>query len=516
MKKVLLVVIDALATRVVKPALARGDLPRLAEIVSAGGMNDACLSSFPSITPAATACIATGRYPHQHGIAGAFWYDRDRKKVAYHGDDFWVIVNQGLANFFHDFLIDLNYKRLRSDTIFELVERSGLQSCVINYMWFRGDVEHQVNVPLLLELLPGVRFAPRIKGPAVCDVADFIRSPHAQTLNGCGGLLRRFGFHDETTGDYLLQLSDAGPLPDFTLAYFPNNDFESHRVGAVSALPVLQRVDERLGEFIDSRGGLQQLLDEAAVIITGDHSQSDLEPEPADREIDLTEILDGFRLVAGGADWGDDDEIMACPNMRTAQIYFSPTLETNQREEAAARLREHARVDQVIRAVEDRSVPDRLRFHVVAGEQRALTFHRAEDPGPGLLRDVHGNNWQVEGDLSVVDAEHTGDGSIAYGKYPNAFERIATSFTRTTGDLLVTARLGSEFRISATETHPCGSHGSLHFLDSTAPLITAGVPEDVEIPEFPRIVDVVPLSLGILGLRDRAETLKREVMIRPD
>ena len=519
MKKVVLIVIDAMASRVVKPALARGDLPHLDQIANAGLFHEECVSIFPSITPAATASIVTGCYPNRHGIAGAFWYDRRQGKVAYHGDDFWVIVNQGLANFFHEFLIDLNYRRLRSRTLFEHVERAGLQSCVLNYMWFRGDVEQKVNVPLLLELLPGVKFTPHIKGPAICEIADFIRSPHPRTgepLRASGGLLRRFGFHDETTAEYLLQLGEAGPLPDFTLAYFPNNDFESHSVGAVSALPVLQRVDQHLGEFIESRGGLDRLLDEAVIIVTGDHSQSDVEPAAEDREVDLSEILNDYRLVPGGADWVEENQIMACPNMRAAQIYFSNSTRSAQQSQVVQTLLEHPKIDQIFRATEDESVPGGRRYQVATSDRGNLEFALSRPGETARVHDAYGNDWSTSGELGVVDAETTGDGTIEYGKYPNALERIAAAFNESSGNLMLTARLGAEFCISETESHPGGSHASLHALDSTSPLFAAGLPKNVAVPPQPRIVDVAPLCLDILGKSGVSDMLRHNLMVRRD
>ncbi|MEZ6054294.1 MAG: hypothetical protein R3C02_23365 [Planctomycetaceae bacterium] len=46
--------------------------------------------------PAATASIATGVYPTEHEIAGAFWYNREDDRVAYYGDDFWVVIDEGM------------------------------------------------------------------------------------------------------------------------------------------------------------------------------------------------------------------------------------------------------------------------------------------------------------------------------------------------------------------------------------------------------------------------------------
>src|SRR5215210_832400 len=151
--KVLLVVIDAATPRVIGPAVQTGRLPNLKRVADAGSMHQGCVSIFPSITPAATSSIITGAYPAEHGIAGAAFYDAVRRQVAYYGDDFWVIAKEGFGEFLRDFLVRLNGDRLTAPTLFELVERTGRSAACINYLVFRGNVSHTVNVPWLMALL---------------------------------------------------------------------------------------------------------------------------------------------------------------------------------------------------------------------------------------------------------------------------------------------------------------------------------------------------------------------------
>src|SRR5690606_32624167 len=97
-----------------------------------------------------------------------------------------------------------------------------------------------------------------VQGPGILALADFVTSKIPgvdEDLQATGGLQRRFGFHDATTAEYLLDLSKADPFPDFTLAYFPNNDFDSHEYSPAGAEGALSQVDEYLRRFIDTRGG---------------------------------------------------------------------------------------------------------------------------------------------------------------------------------------------------------------------------------------------------------------------
>ncbi|HBJ35797.1 MAG TPA: hypothetical protein DDZ51_13835, partial [Planctomycetaceae bacterium] len=75
MRKTLLVVIDALASRVVRPALEAGRLPTMQRLSEAGAVDWRCTAIFPSITPAATAALVTGEHPCATGINGAYFYD---------------------------------------------------------------------------------------------------------------------------------------------------------------------------------------------------------------------------------------------------------------------------------------------------------------------------------------------------------------------------------------------------------------------------------------------------------
>ena len=87
------------------------------------------------------------------------------------------------------------------------------------------------------------------------------------------------------------------------------------------------------------------------------------------------------------------------------------------------------------------------------------------------------------------------DGILVFPDYPNAFERIAGALDcSTSGPLWLTAKLGHELIVPHIKPYVGGgSHASLHRLDSQPPLIVAGMPEKVIVPEFPRIIDIVPL-----------------------
>lgn len=502
-KKVLLVVIDALATRVVEPALAAGKLPNLTRLSEQGKLIPRCTPAFPSITPSATTTIATGEYPARHGILGNFWYDEVEDEAVYLGDDFWALMNKGFGNFFRDYVEQLNYRQLRAKSIFQLVEKHGLESACINYLCMRGDVPHELNVPLLLKLLPGANFPDRVNGPLKLFLGDFVTSNITNSEESApridDTIFSRYGFNDAASAKYLESLAEADDLPDFTLAYFPDNDFASHERGPQQALDVIEKVDASLGHFADARGGWEKLLEEVCVLVTGDHSQTDQADTEEGRGILLDELLAHYSLAEAGKRWGEKDDLMVCPNMRATQIYLRPD-QRDRREDIVEKLLCDQRVDQVFWQDPSKDeVEAKVSWTVVTKQSGRLSFSLASDSG-GAPSDEYGNRWRLDGDLEAIDAQLAADGKIVYGDYPNALERIALAFTHESGDLWATAVPGCEFKLPETELHEGGSHGSLHTLDSSPPFIVAGLPDSFSLPENPRSVDIVPLCLSILGI----------------
>lgn len=497
--KVLLVVIDAATPHVVCPAIRTGRLRVFQRLAEAGTLHQASVSIFPSITPAATTSIITGCYPAEHGIAGASWFDQTRQEVAYYGDDFWVIAREGFAEFIRDFLLRLNGDRLRAPTLFEMVERHGRRAACLNYLVFRGNVPHKVRIPGLIAAVPGVPRSEIVEGPSILSLGDFVESPtiHRRKLSGKGGVMHRFGMDDASTGELLRDLCAAGPLPDFTVAYFADNDYRSHEVGPYAALEVVARIDAMLGEAFDAAGGLDRLLDETCVIVTSDHGHCDVLPAPADAVIRLDRILADYRQAKLGAAWGSRDEIMICPNMRAAQVYIrKPTPEFVER--IATDALADSRVDQVICRTSI-ATGHGVGYRVRTARGR-LEFTRG-GAGNGHVQDAFGGAWRWTGDPGALGLQQDGL-TVEFEEYPNAFERIAGALDlEQNGELWITARPGCEFEVPGGKAHVGGaSHGALHELDSLSPLIVAGGPDTLKLPRNFRSVDVAPLCMELLGI----------------
>jgi hypothetical protein len=499
--KVLLVVIDGAAPRVVGPAIQAGRLPVLRRLVDAGAYRSTCTAIFPSITPAATTSIITGEYPAASGILGASWYDDTTRDIAYYGDDFWVIARQGFREFLEDFLMRLNGDRLAAPTLFEIVERAGLTAGCLNYLIFKGLHEREVVVPAAFWLLPGVRRREVVRTPSVIAIGDFLttRTMRGKPLKDVGGVLHRFGMDDASTSEMLLEIAEDKLFPDFTVAYFADNDFRSHEVGPGAALDVIERVDRGLGAAFDTYGGIDRVLSDMYVVITSDHGHVEVNGDRERAAIRLDEALRDFHQASLGKPWQGSDEIMVCPNMRSAQVYFRTPAPTALGRAIASSL-ETPGVDHVIYRGHD---VDGLRDHFfVASTAGTLEFWRGAT-GATHARDAFGNTWSWIGDLTVLDAQRHGE-ELVWNSYPNAFERLAGILEHEhSATMWVTAKPGWEFEVPGGAAHVGGSsHGGLHALESYCPLIVAG-PTRVTLPEHVRTVDVAPLCLELLGVPSR-------------
>ncbi len=242
MKRVLLLVIDALTTPLIIKEMEDGHYPNFKRVSEAGLLRE-CVSIFPSITHAALASIITGKYPDQHGVIASHWYDFERDKVAYFSGSFGMMLRVGVGNFFRDFLLDLNNDYLKATTLFQELERQGCDTASINFPFYRGDVPHEVNMPLLLKWLPTLPASTTVKGPKKLILGDL--TLHTSNLDidaAFTGVRNWFGFHDKNTIDLVMQMAKKDEFPPFTIAYFHQNDETAHAEGPVALQSELQNL----------------------------------------------------------------------------------------------------------------------------------------------------------------------------------------------------------------------------------------------------------------------------------
>jgi len=498
MKKVILFVIDALASDILIPAIDDGRLPNFQALASHGILRKDCISIFPSITPAALSSIITGKYPVETEIPGDYWYDETSHTVNYIAGDFSAIMGVGLETFLEDFLINLNDRFLKAETLFETLEKQNFQAACLNFFIHRGLHPYEIELPKLMSWLPTRATNHTIKGASLLHLGDLHQIDIEDLdLSELEGMASRFGFQDDTTMAILDHLIKRDILPDFTVAYLPDNDWDSHELGPSNAVFTLEHLDELFEKMFDLKGGIQNFLEEHIILIVGDHGQSPLAIDKDSRGINLTESLKDFDLVAAGKSWDKDNEMIACPNLRSTLFYFSQ-MDKSRFNQVIDQLLNDNRIDQVIWRGKNVAEDDNG-YYVKTAEHGQLCFY--DDTDSAMAFDQYGNGWSWEGQLATVDGHVSDDGIITFEAYPNAFERLKNVLDlERSGDMWATAKPGHTFYLEGMEFEPRGSHGTLHKSDSTTSLLIAGHDANLDIPIYPRIVDVAPIILQILGL----------------
>src|SRR4029450_5319835 len=94
--------------------------------------------------------------------------------------------------------------------------------------------------------------------------------------------------HAGCVGEYLVEHD----LFDFLLLSLPDNDTYSHKNGPDAQVTSLVAADKQIERLMTAAGGPDAFLEEHAVIVCSDHSQSLVEDE-----IDLFKAFDGFDVL---------------------------------------------------------------------------------------------------------------------------------------------------------------------------------------------------------------------------
>jgi hypothetical protein len=351
------------------------------------------------------------------------------------------------------------------------------------YLMYRGRHRHEPANETALTRLATAVFRHAVYGPKEFFYADLF----ASRRTGCRSQLGLPGVRDQhagCVGSYLVEQD----LFDFLLLSLPDNDTHSHKNGPFAQVTSLAAADEQIERVMNAAGGPDAFLEDWAVIVCSDHSQSRI-----DAEIDLFRAFDGFEVRTPSGRGSEPAEIAVCPNSRAAQVYV---LDERRRDEMARR------AERTLLALEGVDLTMRMTGHpdgeaAVRSAAGELRFMRG-----GHLSDRRGSKWSVEGDHAVLEL-HERDGLIDSRTYPDALARIWEALRcPTSGDVLASARPGYEFLDWGRQHHiGGGSHGALHANDSHAALIWSGTADEgpAARPQW-SLRDIVPMTLAHFGL----------------
>ena len=298
-------------------AVAAGRAPTLELLMQRGHHTGECVAAFPSVTPVCSASIATGAGPDRHQIPSMNWYHRDEERYVEYGTSFKASQAFGFKRSLTDTIYNMNAEHLSADTptVFESLDDAGFRTAGTTYLMYRGRHRHAVTNETALTRIASAVFKQPVLGPREFFYADMF----ASRRTGCRSQLGLPGVRDQHAGCVAEHLVEHD-LFDFLLLSLPDNDTHSHKHGPDAQVTSLAAADQQIERMMKAAGGADAFLEDHAVIVCSDHSQSLVEDE-----IDLFRAFDDLAVLpASGVREGRNGrraEIAVCPSSRAAQIY---------------------------------------------------------------------------------------------------------------------------------------------------------------------------------------------------
>ena len=476
-KPALLLVLDGIRPDVLRAAIRDGEAPHLGAIAESGEAVWDAVSVFPSITPAATAAIATGEAPAKSGIVGHAWYDEDERRVVVYGAMTETVMATGPIKVFHNNVWRMNRDDLHAATLFENLHDHGFDGACVNFPVRRGPHTHPIRMKTVENYLRGGRYlGPSVEGPKEYFMGDlfYSRDTGFSGRKANGGVLRSVGINDDYAARVGAMLLKERAAP-FNLVYFFKGDSIAHHHGLEAQRRWLATADEYVARIFEAGGGTDRVLEDYAVLALSDHGHAPLLPK--NRYVDLRTIPG--QTVSSGvkARFGNGTTVVVVPNGRSALLY----------------LREDVELDSVVERLIGRRGVDLAAWvdegwATVRLPGREVRFR----PGSGA-DDPFGRSWELEGDPLALDIEISG-GLLRYGDYPDALERLwGCLHSSRCGDVVLSASPGYTFGEISGGYHTASDHGSLHASDSEVFVLASGVPA----PH--RITDIAPTLLHHFG-----------------
>ena len=456
MKKLVLAVIDSLKPELLDRAIDSGRAPALKALVERGVYIRDCVSSFPSVTPVASASITTGLGPDRHHIPSMNWYHRGEERYVEYGSSFAATRTFGIVRSLYDTVYNMNLAHLsRAErTVFEVVEDAGLRAACTTYLIYRGRHRHEADeAGPYTRIAKAAQFRHAVWGPTELFYADLFSSRKTD----CRSTLGMPGQRDRHSGCVAAHMVE-NDLFDFMLLSLPDNDTHSHRYGPYAQASSIVEADRAIERMMHAGGGIDTFLEDHAVIVLSDHSQT-----PIERRVNLAAEL-GHRDVLMPDGQPEDAELAVSPAARSAMVYL---LDPDDREAVAPVLARELSgiegVDVVAHMHGDEAV-------VRSARGAELRFQSGGD-----VVDLRGGHWSIDGELEALGLA-VSEGRAWSRIYPDALSRLWSALhCPRAGDVLVSATPGYEFVDWGGADHVGGgSHGALHRGDSLGVLIMCG------------------------------------------
>ncbi|MFN8160403.1 MAG: alkaline phosphatase family protein [Solirubrobacterales bacterium] len=474
-RKLVLSYVDSLRSDMLKLAVGNGQAPTFAKLIDRGTLIEDCVSSFPSVTPVASAEMVTGVGADLHFISGMNWYHRLERRYVEYGSSFEATRAFGIFRALYDLVYNMNLAHLSPDveTLFETLDDAGLRTACTPFLIYRGRHRHQVSLDGLLRRAVDatrLKFRHHTWGPAELFYGELYSSrpvPCKPTSIP--------GTRDSYSACCAAELAASG-LYDFLLFSLPDNDNYSHRHGPEASLESISKADHCFEKLIAASGGMDGFLADNALILMADHAHTAVHsPLPL-----ADALAESWRVLKPSEDRPESADLAVSPTSRAAHLYLlDPSDHTASHDRLRAELVRTDGVDLIcwLQAAGGEPLPrpapgvgQRGLWAAVQRRGATLRFR----PGSGAA-DLRGGRWDLDGDPAALDLTLEG-GTARSEQYPDALARVWSALCAPhAGDVVLSASLGYECVDWGGSAHVGGgSHGSLHRGDSLGPLLLVG------------------------------------------
>jgi Type I phosphodiesterase / nucleotide pyrophosphatase len=502
-KKLVLTYVDSLRTDMLQRAIGEGRAPTFAALVERGVLIEDCVSSFPSVTPVASAEMVTGVASDRHWISGMNWFHRLERRYVEYGSSLEASRTVGVFRALYDLVYNMNLAHLSPEveTVFESLEDVDKRTACTPFLIYRGRRRHEVSLEGLLRRAVDatkLKFHHHTWGPADLFYGDLYASRkvpcRSTSIPG-----NRDGYAACCAAELMRE-----DLYDFLLLSLPDNDHYSHQHGPEASVESIAAADAAFATFAEEAGSLDEFLATHAVILLADHAQTDVR-----RGLPLAELLAAeWSVLEPSEERPELAQLAVSPTGRAAHVYLLPG--DGERPEPLAvadRLQMIEGVDLVCRLEAAEGTPLRRdnpgvcggngEWAVVERGDAALRFR----PG-GEVADLRAGTWTVEGSLEAIEATIDG-GRLSSPTYPDPLARVWSALAAPhAGDFIVSLAPGFEAVDWGGVSHAGGgSHGALHAGDSLGPLLFVGCgPGSADEREQWTLRDVAPAILEHFGV----------------
>ncbi|KXG42743.1 alkaline phosphatase family protein [Tepidibacillus decaturensis] len=112
MKKIIMILIDALMPEALENAIKTQKIPALKFLMEHGTYISECVTAFPTMTASVDSTLMTGVYPDQHKVPGLIWYHPEEKRIVNYVNGARTVLKYGLIKTAKDVLVHLNESHL--------------------------------------------------------------------------------------------------------------------------------------------------------------------------------------------------------------------------------------------------------------------------------------------------------------------------------------------------------------------------------------------------------------------